>query len=100
MVAVTAVDGKRRALIEAGRALHLDYAAPGADIRGLNAKGKRIGLRGTSFATPLVAARLARAIERGGDWRRVLDSEAEDLGKKGADPVYGRGLLCGSCTGR
>lgn len=32
VVAVTAVDGKRRALIEAGRALHLDYAAPGADI--------------------------------------------------------------------
>lgn len=100
VVAVTAVDGKRRALIEAGRALHLDYAAPGADIHGLNAKGKRIVLRGTSFATPLVAARLARAIEPGGDWRRVLDSEAEDLGKKGADPVYGRGLLCGSCTGR
>lgn len=100
VVAVTAVDGKRRALIEAGRALHLDYAAPGADIHGLNAKGKRIVLRGTSFATPLVAARLARAIERGGDWRRVLDSEAEDLGERGADPVYGRGLLCGSCTGR
>ncbi len=100
VVAVTAVDGKRRALIEAGRALHLDYAAPGADIRGLNAKGKRVTLRGTSFAAPLVAARLSNAIGWGRNWRNALDSEAEDLGKKGADPVYGRGLLCGSCKGR
>ncbi|WP_421990719.1 S8 family serine peptidase [Qipengyuania sp.] len=100
VVAVTAVDGKRRALLEAGRALHLDYAAPGADIRGLNAKGKRIKLRGTSFATPLVAARLARAIGAGRNWRTALDGEAEDLGKKGADPVYGRGLVCGFCKGR
>lgn len=100
VVAVTAVDGKRRALIEAGRALHLDYAAPGADIYGRNAKGRRIELRGTSFATPLVAARAAQAIARGRNWRSALDSEAEDLGKKGPDDTYGRGLVCGSCTGR
>lgn len=100
VVAVTAVDGKRRALIEAGRALHLDYAAPGADIYGRNAKGKRISLRGTSFATPLVAARAAQAIGQGRDWRDVLDGEAEDLGKKGHDDTFGRGLVCGRCNGR
>lgn len=100
VVAVTAVDGKRRALIEAGHALHLDYAAPGADISGLNAKGKRIKLRGTSFATPLVAARAAQALGLGRNWRAALDGEAVDLGKKGADPVFGRGLLCASCSGR
>lgn len=100
VVAVTAVDGKRRALIEAGRALHLDYAAPGADIYGRNAKGRRIRLRGTSFATPLVAARAARAIGQGSDWRKALDREAEDLGKKGHDDVFGRGLVCGRCDGR
>ncbi len=100
VVAVTAVDGKRRALIEAGRALHLDYAAPGADIYGRNAKGKRIGLRGTSFATPLVAARLARALAQGRNWRAALDAEAVDLGRKGHDDTYGRGLVCGGCTGR
>lgn len=98
VVAVTAVDGKRRALIEAGKALHLDYAAPGADISGLNAKGKRITLRGTSFATPLVAARIARAGKR--DWRGSLDAEAIDLGRRGADETYGRGLVCASCKGR
>lgn len=100
VVAVTGVDGRRRALIEAGRALHLDYAAPGADIRAIDARGKRIRVRGTSFATPLVAARLARALHGGGNWRRALDREAEDLGRRGADPVFGRGLLCGSCAGR
>ena len=100
VVAVTAVDGKRRALIEAGRALHLDYAAPGADIYGRNAKGKRIRLRGTSFATPLVAARAANAIGKGQNWRSVLDAEAIDLGRKGADDTYGRGLICAACTGR
>ncbi|WP_247712935.1 S8 family serine peptidase [Qipengyuania intermedia] len=100
VVAVTAVDGKRRALIEAGRALHLDYSAPGADIHGRNAKGKRIALRGTSFATPLVAARIARAMGHGRSWRSALDEEAIDLGRKGPDDTYGRGLVCGTCKGR
>ena len=100
VVAVTAVDGKRRALIEAGRAMHLDYAAPGADIAGINAKGKRIKLRGTSYATPLVAARAAQAIGGGQNWRSALDAEAIDLGKKGPDATYGRGLVCGGCRGR
>lgn len=100
VVAVTAVDGKRRALIEAGRALHLDYAAPGADIHGLDARGRRIPLRGTSFAAPLVAARAARALATRSGWRDALDAEAVDLGKKGRDDVYGMGLLCAACRGR
>lgn len=99
VVAVTAVDGRRRALIEAGRALHLDYAAPGADIHGIDAEGDRVRLRGTSFATPLVAARAALAIGRGRAWRTALDAQAEDLGREGPDETYGRGLICGSCEG-
>jgi subtilisin family serine protease len=98
VVAVTAVDGRDRALIEAGRALHLDYAAPGAGMLAANAAGQWRAVRGTSFATPLVAARAARAISnRGPQWRAALDAEARDLGRKGPDPVYGRGLICGSC---
>ena len=97
VVAVTGVDGRKRALIEAGRALHLDYAAPGADIHARNAKGKWFKARGTSFATPLVAARIARAMARSGDWRRTLDAEARDLGPKGPDSTYGRGLVCATC---
>lgn len=96
VVAVTGVDKRNRALIEAGRALHLDYAAPGADIVGSNVKGKQVKLRGTSFAAPLAAARIAAAIDRG-NWRRTVDAEALDLGERGPDPVYGRGLVCGNC---
>ena len=33
-------------------------------------------------------------------WRAALDAEAVDLGRKGHDDTYGRGLVCGGCTGR
>ena len=97
VLAVTGVDGRNRALIEAGRALHLDYAAPGADITATNAAGKRVRVRGTSYAAPLVAARAAAAIDAGADVIRTLDAEARDLGPRGPDAVYGRGLVCGAC---
>jgi subtilisin family serine protease len=100
VLAVTGVDGNNHALIEAGRALHLDYAAPAADMRAANAKGKRIKVRGTSFATPLVAARAAAALQAGGNPLPKLNREAEDLGPRGHDDTYGRGLLCGACARR
>lgn len=96
VIAVTAVDGRNRALIEAGRAGHLDYAAPGADLFASNATGRRVKVRGTSFATPLVASRAALALPSG-NVRAQLDAEAIDLGGKGADTTYGRGLLCTIC---
>jgi hypothetical protein len=100
VVAVTGVDRRDRPLIEAGRALHLDYAAPGADVRGRNKAGKWNALRGTSYAVPLVAARVAAAFDRGRAWRAALDGEAVDLGPKGPDGQYGRGLLCRACGRR
>lgn len=99
VIAVTAVDGRGRALIEAGRALHLDYAAPGADLLAANAAGRWSKVRGTSYAVPLVAARAAAALDRGAVIP-ALDREAVDLGRRGADPVFGRGLLCRSCARR
>lgn len=98
VVAVTAVDRHERALLEAGRALHLDYSAPGANIYGLDRRGRSQRLRGTSYATPLVAARIAAALGRGEQWRSVLDEEAHDLGPRGADEIYGRGLVCRACA--
>lgn len=97
VIAVTGVDGRNRALIEAGKALHLDYAAPAADIFATNAAGKRQKLRGTSYAVPLVAARAAAVLSDDQATIAALDREATDLGKKGPDPSFGRGLLCGSC---
>ncbi|MGK6356633.1 S8 family serine peptidase [Sphingomonas sp. DT-207] len=101
-LAVTGVDARNRALIEAGRARHLDYAAPGADMLAAGLGGRTVTVRGTSFAVPFVAARLARvygtpdAAAIAGALR-ALDREAHDLGKRGSDPVYGRGLVCGDC---
>ena len=100
VLAVTAADGRGRALIEAGRALHLDYSAPGADILARDKSGKWSRVRGTSYAVPLVAARAAAALDRGGSWRAALDREAEDVGPRGPDNQYGRGLLCRGCARR
>jgi subtilisin family serine protease len=102
VIAVTGVDGRNRALIEAGRARHLDYAAPGADMLAAGLAGRPVAVRGTSFAVPFAAARFARfytspnsaALAAG---LRALDLEAQDLGRRGADPAYGRGLVCGDC---
>ena len=100
VLAVTGVDGRNRALIEAGRASHLDYAAPGADMLAADAGGKWVRVRGTSYAAPLVAARAAAASGAAGGALSSLDREAADLGAKGPDAVYGRGLLCGACARR
>ncbi len=103
VIAVTGVDAKGRALIEAGRALHLDYAAPGADMLAANAAGAAVAVRGTSFAAPLVAARIAH-FHASADQQAIsaainaANREARDLGKRGPDLRYGRGLLCGGCA--
>lgn len=91
VIAVTGVDRRNRPLIEAGRGLHLDFAAPGADMAAAAPGGGLKAVRGTSFAVPLVAGRLARSS------LAALGAEAQDLGRKGPDPVFGRGLVCGAC---
>ena len=102
VLAVTGVDGRNRALPEAGRAAHTDFAAPGADIVSAMGAKKQGRVRGTSFAAPLVAARLSNFYPRQSNNAveaavRQLMTEAVDLGKKGHDPVYGHGLVCGKC---
>ncbi len=92
VVAVTGVDGRGRVLIEAGRALHLDYAAPGADMGAAGPRGVVVPVRGTSFAVPLVAGRLARHV-RAANVLAGLDAEAVQRGARGV----GRGIICGNC---
>ena len=93
VVAVTGVDAKGRVLIEAGRAAHIDFAAPGADMAGAVPGGKWEVLRGTSFAAPLVAASLAR-LDRGDGGQAIaaLAGQAKPGGK------VGRGIVCGDCA--
>jgi hypothetical protein len=87
VIAVTGVDAGGRALLEAGRAAHLDFAAPGADMAAALPGRGYARVRGTSFAAPLVAARLAMA-------GSAQNLAAEARPGKGR---VGRGIVCGSC---
>ncbi|MEO5809147.1 MAG: S8 family serine peptidase, partial [Sphingomicrobium sp.] len=87
VIAVTGVDGKGRALIEAGRAAHVDFAAPGADIAAATPGRGYARVRGTSFAAPLAAARLVAL----GSADRLA---AEAIPGKGR---VGRGIVCATC---
>ena len=87
VVSVTAVDARQRALPEAGKAAHLDFAAPGADMAAALPGQGYSKVRGTSFAAPLATARLALT----GSIQR-LGSEA----RPGKGRV-GRGIVCGLC---
>ncbi len=102
VIAVTGVDGRGRPLIEAGRADHLDYAAPGADMLAAGVGGRRFKVRGTSFATPLVAGRVAAAYPSldPGRIRAALadvDAEAQKNGRMSERKFLGRGMVCADC---
>jgi subtilisin family serine protease len=87
VTAVTAVDAGGRALPEAGRAAHLDFAAPGADMAAAVPGQGYSRVRGTSFAAPLAAARLLAA----GSSARLASEARPGRGK------VGRGIVCGDC---
>lgn len=92
VVGVTGVNARGRALPEAARGPQVDFAAPGADMAAAGPGGGYVSVRGASFAAPLVAGLLARRSGRG-DPVQALAAEARDLGARGPDPVYGRGLV-------
>ena len=84
---MTAVDARGHALPEAGKSLHLDFAAPGADMAAALPGRGYTRVRGTSFAAPLAAARLALT----GSYQRLA---AEAVPGKGR---VGRGIVCAQC---
>ena len=88
VVAVTGIDGRGRLLPEAGRAAHVDFAAPGADMQAAQAGGGKGSVRGTSFAAPLVAGRL---LARGSI--EALRREAA----AGKGRGFGNGIICATC---
>lgn len=91
VVAVTGVDARNRALPEAGKALHLDFAAPGSDMAAALPRSGYATVRGTSFAAPLVTARLMAA---GGGTSAIEAVSREAVQGRGR---VGRGIVCGSC---
>jgi len=98
VVGVTAVDARQQVLVEALRGAQVKFAAPGADMA---AAGPRQGyalVRGTSFASPIVAGLLALELPTPDESAArqavaALAARAVDLGTPGLDPVYGHGLV-------
>ncbi|MDB6045116.1 MAG: hypothetical protein JWM63_3667 [Gammaproteobacteria bacterium] len=100
VVGVTAVDARQRALIEAGRGRQVKFAAPGADMAAANPSQTFVSVRGTSFASPIVAGLLAEQLHepnKAAAEQVVADlaRRALDLGAPGPDPIYGFGLVGG-----
>lgn len=87
VISVTGVDAQGRALPEAGRAADLDFAAPGADMAAALPGSGFTLVRGTSFAAPLAAARMAIA----GSYQRLVAEARPGKGR------VGRGIVCGQC---
>lgn len=101
VVGVTAVDARDKVLLEACRGTQVMFAAPGADIAAAALGHAYASVRGTSFAAPIVAALLAQRLRapdaaHAREAIAALAGVAVDLGPKGWDRIYGRGLVGGA----
>ncbi len=98
VIGVTAVDGANRVYRYANRGTYVDFSARGVAVPAIDAKGAVRDATGTSFAAPIIAARLAGQL-RSPDGAaaqkaiRALEAEARDLGPPGRDTIYGAGLV-------
>jgi hypothetical protein len=100
VIAVTSVDSERAIQVDANRGPQIAFAAFGVKVKAADLKKSYTAVTGTSFAAPLVAARFAREMARpdtadAARVSRLLESQAEDLGAPGRDPVFGYGYLDG-----
>jgi hypothetical protein len=98
VVGVTGVDADRKVLPEACRGEQVDFAAAGAGLSAAAVGGSFEEIRGTSFATPIVAGLLARSLQSPdpAQARSAVDALAAtaiDIDNNGIDPSYGKGLV-------
>ncbi len=96
VVGVAAVNARERVLPESGRGLHVDFAAPGADIVAAAPGGHWHKVRGTSYAAPLVARLAAQAMDTPGEGRAaatLLQLQRQARPGRGPREAYGRGVL-------
>ncbi|MGE0741132.1 MAG: S8 family serine peptidase [Hyphomonadaceae bacterium] len=96
-VAVTAVDSNNRIYARANRGDYISFAALGVRVQ-VQLRDESRTVSGTSFAAPVVAARLAEAHRQpstNGARAAIarLREQAVDLGQPGHDPIYGWGLV-------
>ncbi|MBI1403150.1 MAG: S8 family serine peptidase [Porphyrobacter sp.] len=96
VVAVTAVDDRRRVYRYANRGPYIDFAAHGVRVAVPMGDGTLREYTGTSFSAPRVAAWLAACREDGREANTclaMLEKAAVDLGEPGRDEVYGAGYI-------
>ncbi|MCV6598652.1 MAG: S8 family serine peptidase [Mangrovicoccus sp.] len=96
VIAVTAIDADRDIYRNAVRGPFVDFAAPGVDVFIPSVDGGRF-VTGTSIAAPFVTARILADKDlmrdpKPANIRERLAVSSEDLGRRGADPVFGSGL--------
>jgi hypothetical protein len=102
VIAVVAVDARKRPYKDSSRGDYIDFAAPGVDV--WVARPGRDGLyrSGSSYAAPYVAAVILALGEGGAEPYTLLKQQAQDLGAPGRDPLFGWGLISAkgvSCRG-
>lgn len=101
LIAVGAVDANRNILAfsnRAGDAAEFYLVAPGSGIHSTYGSSGYASMSGTSMAAPAVSGAAALVL---GYWpylkatqvAAILLNTADDLGAKGTDPIYGRGML-------
>lgn len=95
VVAVTAVDKGMRVYRYANQGHYITVAARGVAEPAAQSKGGIGQFSGTSFATPHIAAWMARCMksEPSAECTAQLRRSAHDLGEPGYDPVYGYGYV-------
>ncbi|WP_120495526.1 S8 family serine peptidase [Kiloniella sp. EL199] len=99
---ITAIDSRRKIYRDANQGDFIDFSAPGVDIWSAIPDNKGAYVSGTSFATPHALAVAALILKNNPKISRQVLSRAlsfslTDLGDPGKDPVYGEGLLKGTC---
>jgi Subtilase family len=98
VVAVTAVDAQSKVYRYANRGNYIDLSSHGVEVPLIDNGGVPVVATGTSFASPTVARKLARAMTKPDVAAAkaavaAVEREARDLGAPGRDDIYGHGLV-------
>ena len=101
VIAVTAVDDRGRIQLDANRGPAVAFAAPGVNIRAAQRADEYASITGTSFASPIVAARFAELMPQAGTEhaaaaRDTLIAAARSQTNDKRSIVYGYGVLAPS----